>query len=244
MPDQMVAAIEGAGDYSSQKKLFGLIRWTYRVLEANGIDISNPCKRVERLYMADFRPEHRQLETTWQSRMIETARESTSGWKGVRLAAIVAVLCETALKNQELVELRLSDIHGSPPEWLEAGRRGKKREFELTAPTSRVLSEWLLVRPVCDTDLLFVADASGRLMDSATLWRQLKKVTQRVQGGDAVAHYGTGLIRATKAKEMQTHGTSTQAIAKFLGHMQSASTDELLHRVQISHKRSTRRHPV
>ncbi|PNG49991.1 Tyrosine recombinase XerC [Variovorax sp. B4] len=229
---QLVGALEGAGDYSVRKRVYGLVRWTYDTLQKSGLPLRNECKEVEKLFMPDFRPEHEMLGRSWADRMTEEARASCSGWKSVRLAAIVMLLCETALKNSELVELRLENLRGTPPRWLNAGHKAKEREFVLSAKASALMTEWLAVRPAVPTDFLFVADATGRCMDHATLWRQLKRVTLAAQGSEGVRHFGTGLIRATKARELKDMGTDVAEIADFLGHMQEASTGELLDRVR------------
>lgn len=237
--EQMLAALEGAGDYSARKRVFGLVRWTYDTLQESGMSLTNPCAAVEKLFMPDFRPEHEVLTPAWQDEMVAAARASCRGWKSVRLAAIVALLCESALKNSELIALKLDSLSGaSSSYWLEAGRGVTQREFLLSEKTSKLLEEWLSVRPACESDLLFVADASGRAMDHATLWRQLKRVTLSVQGADNVRHFGTGLIRATKARELADGGAGVEQIAQFLGHRQTASTGELLERV---HRRGRRR---
>lgn len=231
--EQLYAALEGAGDYAARKRVYSLVRWIYETLQEAGMPLSNPCEELSKLFAPDVRPLHQSMsDCSWQERMIREARQTARGWKGVRLAAIVAVLCDTALRNQELIGLQLSSLTGSPPRWLVAGTAHKARQFELNASTSLALAEWLSVRPdAAPSNWLFVADATGRPMDSATLWRQLKKVTVAVAGEGTVKHFGTGLIRATKAHELKSTGAEVADIAQFLGHRQETSTDELLERI-------------
>lgn len=235
---QMLEAIEGAGDYCTQKRVFRLVQWTYQTLNVAGKRVTTAAQYLERLYMSDFRPDLEMLETTWSDQMIEAARASCTGWKSVRLAAMTALLCDTALKNHELLALDLDSVRGSPPQWLSAGKYAVEREFELSARCSKLLAEWLSVRPTVPTRVLFVANVAGKSLDASTIWRQLKRVTQAVQGASGVRHYGTGLIRATKAKEMLERGTDVEEVAKFLGHRQVASTGELADRVQRPRRRT------
>lgn len=229
--EQLVDALEGSGDYMARKRVFGLIRWTYDTLRVHGISVGNPTKPVERHFMPDWRPNLQTLDLSWVERMALAASETCTGWKQARLTAIVYLLCETALKNKELVDLRLDSLEGSMPLRLSAGRRKHTREFELSANAAHYVEGWIRVRPEVTSDYLFVADATGRPMDHTTLWRQLKRVTMAVPGYDQVNHFGTGLIRATKAQELRAKGLKVSQIAEFLGHRQETSTDEMLERV-------------
>lgn len=229
--EQLCEALEGAGDYTARKRVFGLVRWVYDTLRASGMPLGNPTKSLEKLFAPDFRPEHQPLENSWADKMAQAAGHSCKGWKQARLTAIVSVLCETALKNNELVELRLADVGSTKPFRVSAGSRAHAREFELSQSASRNLATWIDVRPDAPSDYLFVADATGRPMDHTTLWRQLKRVTLAIQGPSSVRHFGTGLIRVTKAQELRAKGLDVSQIAEFLGHKQETSTDELLERV-------------
>lgn len=230
--DQMLDAIKGAGEYSAQKRVFTLVQWTYGTLQSHGMELTNPTRLIYRLFIPEVRAEHDMLDTTWQDRMVSAAAEVSKGWKGLRLKAIVTVLCETALKNHEVITLRITNLRGLPPTELVAGQGSKERAFPLSTRAADTLREWLAVRPANPGDYLFVADSSGRPMDPATLWRQLKKVTTQMPGSESLKHFGTGVIRATKAKELEQRGESTSSIAGFLGHRQEASTGELLQRVK------------
>ena len=230
---QMLGALSGAGGYLAQKRAFGLVRWTYQTLREHGMTtLTQSAEELVSLFAPDDRLKHAMLDTTWQDQMIAAASEVAKGWKRVRLTTIVTVLCETALKNQEILDLRTTDLRGYPPYALKAGRGVKQRELVLSEKTGAALKDWLAVRPANPGDYLFVADTSGRPLDPATLWRQLKRVTSAVPGSADVKHFGTGVIRATKAKELEELGASTAAIADFLGHRLEASTGELLERVR------------
>ncbi|KWU17790.1 tyrosine-type recombinase/integrase [Burkholderia cenocepacia] len=229
----MLAALQGAGGYLAQKRVFGLVKWTYQTLREQGMTtLTQAANELIGLFAPDERLTHDMLVTTWQDQMVAAAGEIAKGWKRVRLMAIVTVLCETALKNQEILELRTTDLYGAPPHTLRAGKGVKQRDLVLSAKTGAALTEWLKVRPDNPGDYLFVADTSGRPLDPATLWRQLKRVTSAVPGSEEVKHFGTGVIRATKAKELEELGASTADIAGFLGHRLEASTGELLDRVR------------
>lgn len=230
---QMLEALSGAGGYLAQKRVFRLVRWTYNTLREQGMTtLTSSAEELVKLFAPEERLEHDMLDRTWQAQMVAAAGETAKGWKRVRLMTIVTVLCDTALKNQEILELRTTSLCGAPPRALIAGRGTKQRRLNLSEAAGQALEAWLAVRPANPGDYLFVADTSGRPLDPATLWRQLKRVTSAVPGSEGVKHFGTGVIRATKAKELEAHGASTAKIADFLGHRLEASTGELLDRVR------------
>src|SRR5690606_7282655 len=89
---EMAAAIEGAGDYLSQKRTFALVNWIYQTLNAHGHPLTNPCSALEGLFMPDMRTDRRSMTPAWHSKLTAAASELASGWKRARLIAVVHVL--------------------------------------------------------------------------------------------------------------------------------------------------------
>ena len=233
---QLARALEGAGDYATQKRLHSLVHWVYTTLAQAGMPLSDHTQELERMYLADQRAHHEGLTLDDLARLESAALHEVKGWKGVRLAAMVSVLAHTGIRQQELLALRRSDV------WWDTGgqamlaihRKSASRVLPLPASCALRLRQWLENYPADSLiPWLFVADTEGNPMDSSTVWRQLKRLCARELGPNAASQFGTGIIRASLAKALQQEGMSTEELSKFLGHRQEASTAELLERVSL-----------
>ena len=227
---EMLRALEGQGDYQTQKRTLALLAWTYRTLRKYGHVMPDPTLSIEKLYSAPTRATHLAMRSNWSTQLAAAAHSQAKGWKGTRLVAMVQVLTDTALKTSELIELKTDSFYDQDLRTLVVNTAGSSRSLELSTETSDSLRQWLEVHPAPLSAYLFVRDATGLPMDPVTVWRQLVKVTQAA-GINFGAHIGTSAIRATKAQEMSNQGKSTQEIAEFLGHELEESTGELLTRV-------------
>lgn len=231
-PCQMRQAIQGAGNYSTQKRLFALIRRIYQALEEiDGMVLTTAPTALYREFLPVYRPAVQSLEEDWQQALVDAAYQYARGWRGARLAAMAAILSDAALKTKELRELKFSQLTGAPVSQIRIGPSSNYREMELSAATQSILHAWLQVHPAPESDYVFVSDERGLVMDATTLWRQLKRITQQSLENPPVKHFGTGVIRATKAQSMYKQGYPVTAISSFLGHRQKASTGELLERI-------------
>jgi site-specific recombinase XerD len=233
---QLANALEGAGDYVTQKRLHSLVHWVYDTLLEAGLPLTDHTEELERLYKADARAQHDGLTLEDLAQLEEAATTEVRGWKGVRLAAMVSVLAHTGLRRQELITLErtsvitLSDGTGL----LIVGRVKSQRKLPLPPECLARLQQWLDCYPApADCRWLFVADADGDPMDGSTVWRQLKRLCANVLGEDAASQFGTGIIRASLAKARQKEGMSPTELREFLGHRMEASTAELLERVTL-----------
>lgn len=193
----------------------------------------DPCPALEREYSRDERAVHTVKDLAAQvGRMAASALQHVSGWKGVRLAAVVRVLGDTGLKTQELLALKSDHVllrpDGSAALWV--GHKATSRLLPLSVTTYGAILAWLQVRPSCPSDFLFVSDAKGSPLDASTVWRQIKRLEARV-GALEPSISGPTAIRAALAKTLQQEGKSELEIQAMLGHRQAGSTGELLDRV-------------
>lgn len=233
---QLAHALEGAGDYATQKRLHSLVHWVYTTLAQAGLPLSDHTQELERMYLADQRAHHEGLTLEDLVRLEDAALREVRGWKGIRLAAMVSLLAHTGIRQQELLTLRRTDVW-----WDETGqamlaihRKSASRVLPLPSSCTARLRHWLESYPA-DTVVpwLFVADIAGNPMDGSTVWRQLKRLCAHELGPNAASQFGTGIIRASLAKVLQQEGMSTEELSKFLGHRLEASTAELLERVSL-----------
>ena len=233
---QLARALEGAGDYVTQKRLHRLVHWVYDTLLESGLPLTDHTEELKRLYKADARAQHDGLTLADMSRLEEAATIEVRGWKGIRLAAMVSVLAHAGLRRQELIGLERSSIirNSDGSGFLVVGRVRSQRRLPLPAECMVRVEQWLQAYPATDEcKWLFVADAAGSPMDGSTVWRQLKRLCANVLGEDAASQFGTGIIRASLAKARQLEGMSSTDLREFLGHRMEASTAELLERVTL-----------
>jgi len=233
---QLANALQGAGDYVTQKRLHSLVHWVYDTLLEAGLPLTDHTEELERLYKADARAQHEGLSLEDLAQLEDAATAEVRGWKGVRLAAMVSVLAHAGLRRQELLTLERTSVitlaDGSG--FLEVGRIRSQRRLTLPPACLARVQQWLNCYPAAaDCRWLFVADAEGNQMDGSTVWRQLKRLCASVLGEDAASQFGTGIIRASLAKARQKEGLSPTELREFLGHRMEASTAELLERVKL-----------
>jgi site-specific recombinase XerD len=233
---QLANALQGAGDYVTQKRLHSLVHWVYDTLLEAGLPLTDHTEELERLYKADARAQHEGLSLEDLAQLEEAATVEVRGWKGARLAAMVSVLAHAGLRRQELLTLERTSVStlddGSG--LLVVGRSRSQRKLTLPPECMARIQQWLSCYPAPDDcRWLFVADAEGSQMDGSTVWRQLKRLCARVLGEDAASQFGTGIIRASLAKARQEEGLSPTELREFLGHRMEASTAELLERVKL-----------
>lgn len=233
---QLAKALEGAGDYVTQKRLHRLVHWVYDTLLQAGLPVTDHSEELERLYKADARAQHDGLSLEDLAQLEEAATTEVRGWKGARLAAMVSLLAHTGLRRQELITLERTSVISLPDGTgvLVVGRVKSQRKLPLPSTCVQRLQQWLNCYPASpDCRWLFVADADGNPMDGSTVWRQLKRLCASVLGDDAASQFGTGIIRASLAKARQKEGMTPTELREFLGHRMEASTAELLERVTL-----------
>lgn len=231
--------------FTTRKRMFLLFRWVVKTLAEHGYPKPDPTAALEREYLGDERPLHVVGDVeTLAERMAAEALSTVSGWKGVRLAALVRLLMDTGLRKEDVRRLTLDCLAldaGRPFVRVPGMRRAPPRLLSVGPATAKALSAWVAVRPACPGNLLFVADASGRPLDPATVWRQFKRLEAAAGGLDSAVS-GPTAIRAAVAERLRKEGLPVEEIQLVLGHRRRSSTEELLDRVtaaQPSADRST-----
>ncbi|MDO8416311.1 MAG: tyrosine-type recombinase/integrase [Agitococcus sp.] len=185
------------------------------------------------MFLRDARPDCDALPSEQLLLLAQAAPSLVRGWKGLRLAAMLAVLRETGLRNNEVLTLSQSSITFGPPAMLHVGCPPTSRFFHLSDFCAERLCMWLAAHPCkTRTELLFVANEYGGTLDTSTVWRQINRLSTKVLGIE-IRGMGVGRIRASVAKQLQDEGASAVEIQYFLGHKQETSTAELLDRIHV-----------
>lgn len=227
-------ALESFPSYTTRKRQFLLFKWVLRTLNESGHTFPDPTPSLEKEFSGEERTVHsvNSLDSLAQ-RMARHAKETISGWKGVRLSALALLLGETGLRSEDVRLLsRQQLVLGAAGGLLTIAQKNKPtRELQLSEEVVSALREWLSVRPSCPGELVFVADDSGRSLDPSTLWRQLKRLEAQVGAVDGEVS-GTTAIRAAFAAQLRDQGKSVEEIQLALGHRKLSSTVELLERVK------------
>lgn len=216
--------------------MFLLYRWVVLTLISRGEALTPPSPALEREYLGDSRTVHTVVDSEdYVSRMAACARASVRGWKGLRLAALVAVLGDTGLRTEEIRSLPIDAFRIGPEggTLTLAERRGvPSRELPLSPTTADTLRDWLAVRPQVPSLLMFPADLSGVALDPATVWRQLKRLETQV-GAVVGPMTGASALRAAFAGRLKQSGAPIIDIQTALGHRHASSTSELLDRILV-----------
>lgn len=135
-----------------------------------------------------------------------------------RDASLVQFLLNTGLRLSETVALRLKDIQLSERKGsvlVRMGKGNKERSVPLNAEARQALQAWLTVRPLTESDFVWVAveDVSDGLSGRA-VQRVMKRYAQEAGLCELTPH----IARHTFAKNLVDSGVGLEKIASLLGH--------------------------
>lgn len=231
-PVQLLNAIKQAGQYATQKRLFALYATIIRILKRTDPTLVDHSRELRRLFLRDIRPDIIPLNYNQLKSLAHSARGHVSSWKGLRLGAVLIILSETGIRNNELLELKLEDFSVTPSPVLRVASKNSERYFALSEEAVAIISDWLENYPgdKKNTSHLFISNRLGHPLDSSTLWRQINRIAHK-ELGLAAKGIGVSKIRASVANKLLSEGVSSTEIQQFLGHRQEVSTAELLSRI-------------
>jgi len=137
--------------------------------------------------------------------------------------ALVVLMLRAGLRVSEVVGLDMADI------WLPAapevparirvlGKGRKERVVYLSPAATKVLVEWLLARPNCETSAVFVNERQTRLSVAGVQWL-LKGYGKKVD-----FHLTPHRLRHTCARQLIESRMPVESLAQFLGHAQISTT--------------------
>ncbi len=153
-------------------------------------------------------------------------------WTGRRDHAMLALDVQTGLRISELAALTSGDVTLGPGANVHTiGKGRKERRTPLVAHTVSVLRPWLAERGGTDTDPLFPT-ATGRRLSRDAIEHRIALYSEvaaqhcpSLRTKRPTAH----TLRHTCAMRLLLQGVDVAAIALYLGHAQTSSTDLYLH---------------
>jgi len=189
---------------ASLSKFFG---W----LQAEGRIKANPVSGVKGIAVID--PGVQSIDTSSLRRLLREVHVH-----GNRLhIAILEILCGTAIRVGELVQITVSDCQISDRKGTVHIRNGKgraSRQIPLNVDVRRAIANWLEVRPIAESNHLIIGQR-GKGMTPSGVWRSVKRYVGLAGIPDMKIHTLrhcalTGLVRE--------YGVDLATCAKISGH--------------------------
>jgi len=206
---------------------FAALRGLCDYLKAQGALAENPVRSVT---MPKLDAARRELVSDDEVRALLTACERLADpVKAARARGMFAVLCYAALRRQELLDLKLDDVHLK--ERCVVVRQGKGKKARTVYPHSDCLDalrQWLALRPRdCKHDWLWAFDRNRRIHDRGlnTLLAEVKAIAGLADHTNILPHS----LRHNCATRYLRAGADIRAIQAMLGHSQLETTAIYLH---------------
>ena len=135
-----------------------------------------------------------------------------------RDASLTLFLLNTGLRLGELIALHLDDVQLSERKGsvlVQNGKGGKQRTVPLNTEARKALQEWLDVRPLSDSDFIWVA-VEGET--DALSGRTIQRILQRYAHEAGLEELTPHLCRHTFAKNLVNQDIGLEKIGALLGH--------------------------
>ncbi len=148
---------------------------------------------------------------------------------GYRDAALVDFLLSTALRAQEAVSFRMTDLHGYYTGRIRVvGKGNKERLVRFPPPPKDSLELWLYVRKRMPStaDTLFLSD-QGKPLSAAMLYMVIRRLLERTAIHKPQA--GPHLLRHTAASLWLADGMDLRRVQENMGHSSIVVTSKYLH---------------
>lgn len=146
----------------------------------------------------------------------------------VMARALLAVLVFAGLRRQELLDLRVGDIDLDDRSILvRAGKGSKSRKVFVCRECHAALKEWIVLRPECEHDYLWVRNARHRAAHG--ILRNLIRNLKAIAGLASANHIQPHSLRHAAATRLLRNGANLRDIQCFLGHSNITTTSIYLH---------------
>ncbi len=172
----------------------------------------------------------------WHNKPLTTHQRPTAE----RDRALLALLVETGIRANELINLRLADVvfHQQGGEvTIHMGKGGKRRHVPFQRRAANYLNEWLLIRPEFRQDWLFcnLTRNPGHQMTRDVLTRHVKRLGKR-----AGVRVSPHLLRTTAACLMVKNGMDVLELQRIMGHSDVATTMRYVRAAQVDLREAMR----
>jgi len=169
-------------------------------------------------------PRGRMLNADELAALLNVCSEDQSG-SGRRDAALIALLYNTGIRRNELINLNLADFERDDSSILIPGKDNKQRQAFLVPNTKQALEDWLEVRGMEDGPLFCPLAPTGnvsknRRLHPSAIYQALKRRAQQA----GVSHFSPHDLRRTFISHMLDAGIDLVTIQKLAGHASPNTT--------------------
>jgi integrase len=147
--------------------------------------------------------------------------------RGKRNYCILAVLVGCALREEELLTLKLEDIQSRAGRWVILNlmsKGGRVRTVAVQPWVKQAIDAWASAAKIRDGRLIRQTTLAPGGVSSATIWNIVRAAAAKI----GVANFGPHDLRRTCAKLCHTRGANIEQVQRMLGHADIRTTARYL----------------
>jgi site-specific recombinase XerD len=197
---------------------FAALAYFCRWLVETGHLSANPMPDRKAARLPRLKPPIRHSASFGMIAAMLKACDGMAPFARTRARCILFLLNSTAIRRQELLDLRINDVN--PQEGYLRVLHGKGDRARTLYPASDALgavAEWLAIRPKASHDYLFTLGGTARRMGEDGLYHLLKDLALRAGIGDYRDVLPHAMRRGTATRLLQS-GYDMRAVQEVLGH--------------------------
>jgi len=207
------------------------IKSFFRFVEFREPDLMHQCKQIYSIPNKKYAKKSVQYLNDIEARALVKAPD-TKTWHGRRDQLLIAFGIETGLRVSEIRDVKVSDISYGVVPYVSALRKGRKnRSTPIKKSLLRKLDSWIFDNQLKNEDFLFASKTRRKLTRDA-IAKRIKKhyITATKDIGVSKSKNVTPhTLRHTTAMRFFQSGAEQPIVALWLGHENTASTDEYTH---------------
>jgi integrase/recombinase XerC len=150
-------------------------------------------------------------------------------FEGIRDKLIIELLYATGIRRDELINLKIRNVHFSPDTIKVLGKRNKERIIPLIPKVSSLIKEYIIQRnnleKISDSDFLFLLKSGYKIYDSL-VYRIINHYFSIVTSKEKKSPH---ILRHTFATHLLNQGADLNAVKELLGHASLSSTQVYTH---------------
>lgn len=150
-------------------------------------------------------------------------------FEGIRDKLIIELLYATGIRRDELINLKIRNVHFSPDTIKVLGKRNKERIIPLIPKVSSLIKEYIIQRnnleEISDSDFFFLLKSGYKIYDSL-VYRIINHYFSIVTSKEKKSPH---ILRHTFATHLLNQGADLNAVKELLGHASLSSTQVYTH---------------